>query len=113
MTANKGSTRYVSNKHEKRTSKNIGAKMQVSSGSSAFLKGDLFTDSCLVECKTCMTEKKSFSIKKEWLEKIEEQAIEMRKQYPILAFDFGDGENYYILNEKVMKKFIEFLDGNE
>ena len=50
------------------------------------------------------------SIKKEWLEKIEEQAIGMGKKFPILAFDFGDGENYYILNEKVMKQFVEYLD---
>lgn len=107
---NKESTRYVSDKHEKRTAKNIGGHVQVSSGSSAFLKGDVVTNKCLVECKTCMAEKKSFSIKKEWLEKIKEQCIQMRKQYPILAFDFGDGENYFILDERVMKKFVEFLD---
>ena len=107
---NKDSTRYVSDKHEKRTAKNLGGKVQVSSGSSAFLKGDVVTEKCLVECKTCMSEKKSFSIKKEWLEKIEEQCIQMRKQYPVLAFDFGDGENYFIINERVMRKFVEFLD---
>ena len=113
MAASKGSTRYVSDRHEKRTAKEIGAKVQTSSGSSAFLKGDLFTEQCLIECKTCMTEKKSFSIKKEWLEKIDEQAFQMRKKYPILAFDFGDGENYYIVNEKTMKKLIELLEKEE
>ena len=104
------STRFISNQHEKRTAKNIGGKVQTSSGSSAFLKGDVFTDKCLVECKTCMKEKQSFSIKKEWLDKIEEQCISMGKIYPILAFDFGDGENFYIINEKTMKSFVEFLD---
>lgn len=103
-------TRYYSDKHEKRTAKNLGAKVQTSSGSSDFLKGDVISDTCLIECKTCTTEKKSFSIKKEWLDKIEEQCFEMRKRYPILAFDFGDGDNYYIINEKTMKKFIEFLN---
>ena len=107
---NKDSTRYYSDKQEKRTAKNLNAKVQTSSGSSAFLKGDVVSDTCLIECKTSMSEKKSFSIKKEWLDKIEEQCFEMRKRYPILAFDFGDGENYYVLNEKVMKKFIEFLN---
>ena len=107
---NKDSTRYYSDKQEKRTAKNLNATVQTSSGSSAFLKGDVVSDTCLIECKTSMSEKKSFSIKKEWLDKIEEHCFEMRKRYPILAFDFGDGENYYVLNEKVMKKFIEFLN---
>ena len=71
MVNNKNSNRYYSDRHEKRTAKNIGAKVQTSSGSSAFLKGDLYSDKCLIECKTATTEKKSFSIKKEWLEKLE------------------------------------------
>lgn len=107
---NKDSTRYYSDKHEKRTANDLGGKVQVSSGSSAFLKGDVFTDNCLIECKTAMSEKKSFSIKKEWLIKNAEQCHEMGKRYPILAFDFGDGVNYYIIDEKTMKRFIEYLD---
>jgi outer membrane biosynthesis protein TonB len=111
MVNNKKSTRYYSDRHEKAVAKSLNAKVQTSSGSSAFLKGDVVSRKCLVECKTAETEKKSFCIKKEWLEKIDEQCFEMRKQYPILAFNFGyNGENYYILNEKTMKKFIEFLD---
>jgi len=103
-------TRYYSDKQEKRTAKKLGAKVQTSSGSSDFLKGDVVSDTCLIECKTCVTEKKSFSIKKEWLEKVDEQCYAMGKRYPILAFDFGDGENYYVLPESVMKKFIEYLN---
>jgi hypothetical protein len=39
----------------------------------------------------------------------------MGKKFPILAFDFGDcsGENYYVINERVMKQLIEYLDQNE
>ena len=103
-------TRYYSDKQEKRTAKKLGAKVQTSSGSSDFLKGDVVSDTCLIECKTCITEKKSFSIKKEWLDKVDEQCYAMGKRYPILAFDFGDGENYYVLPESVMKKFIEYLN---
>lgn len=110
MTNNKNSTRYYSDRQERRTANNIGGEVQRSSGSGSFKKGDVFTEKCLVECKTLQTEKKSHSIKKEWLEKIREQCHEMRKQYPILAFDFGDGENYYIIDEKTMRKFVEFLD---
>lgn len=107
---NKNSTRFYSDKHEKRTASDLGGRVQTSSGSSAFLKGDVFTENCLVECKTSISEKKSFSIKREWLDKIKEQCREMNKRYPILAFDFGDGENFYVLNEQVMRRFVEFLD---
>ena len=110
MAANKNSTRYVSDKHEKRTANNLGGKVQTSSGSSDFLKGDVIAGKCLVECKTCMTEKKSFSIKREWLEKIDEQCFAMGKRHPVLAFDFGDGENFYVINEQTMKRFVDFLN---
>lgn len=106
-------TRYYSDKQEKRTAKNLGAKVQTSSGSSAFLKGDVVSEKCLIECKTSETVKKSVSVKKEWLDKIDEQCFAMGKKYPVLAFDFGDGENYYVLNEQLMKKFIEYLDSEE
>ena len=110
MVNNKDSTRYYSDRHERRTAKSLNAKVQTSSGSSAFLKGDVVSNHCLIECKTSRTEKKSVSIKKEWLDKIEEQCFEMGKQFPIVAFDFGDGENYYVINEMTMRQLIEWLD---
>ena len=110
MTNNKNSTRFYSDRHEKRTAKSLNAKVQTSSGSSAFLKGDVVSNNCLIECKTRESEVKSVSIKKEWLDKIEEQCFAMGKRFPILAFDFGDGENYYVINDRVMKQFIEWLD---
>lgn len=113
MAAHKGSTRYASNKHEKRTAKNLGGKVQVSSGSSDFYKGDVVADKCLIECKTSMTPKASFSIKKEWLDKIDEQCFAMGKRYPVLAFDFGDGENHYIIDERTMRRFIDFISEEE
>lgn len=103
-------TRYYSDKHEKRTAKKLGGSVQISSGSSPFYKGDVFTQSCLVECKTCVEERKSFSIKKEWLTKVREQALAMGKQYPILAFDFGSGENYYVLDERTFRQFVSFVE---
>ena len=103
-------TRYYSDKQEKRTAKNLNAQVQVSSGSSKFYKGDVQNNNFLIECKTCTQPKKSFSIKKEWLEKIQLQSLEMRKNYPVLAFDFGDDENYYILNEKTFKAFVEWVE---
>ena len=104
-------TRYYSDKQEKRTAKVLGGKVQAGSGCSAFVKGDVSTDKCLIECKTSTTEKKSFSVKREVLDKIEEQAFAMRKPYPVLAFNFGDNEeNYYVINERTFIQFQEFLN---
>lgn len=104
-------TRYYSDKQEKRTAKVLGGSVQVGSGCSSFAKGDVSTEKCLIECKTSVTEKKSFSIKRDVLDKIEEQAFSMKKPYPILAFNFGeDTPNYYVLNERTFKQFQDFLE---
>jgi hypothetical protein len=108
-TNNKNCTRYYSDIQEKRTAKNLGGEVQVSSGSGAFRKGDVITDDFFIECKTNETEKKSVSIKREWLEKMNEQRREMRKRYAALAFDFGSDENYYVIDEKTMKLLINYI----
>ena len=53
------------------------------------------------------------SIKKEWLEKNEEEAFAMGKPYSALCFSFGDLHNdrqYYIINEDMFKKLVEILE---
>lgn len=111
MTNNKSSTRYHSNKHEKKVAKTIGGKCQSNSGATLFAKGDIQTDKWLIECKTCMTEKQSFSVKKEWLDKLKQEAFAMNKEFYSLVFSYGEtvGENYYILNEKVFKQIFKLL----
>ena len=103
-------TRFYSSKQEKAVAKAIGGKQVANSGATAFSKGDVRTADWLIECKTCTTEKKSFSIKKEWMEKNREEAFAMNKDYNALAFDFGDGNNYYIVDEKTFIRMKEALD---
>ena len=104
-------TRFYSSKQEKQVAKAVGGKKVANSGATAFNKGDVTTDSFLVECKTCMTEKKSFSIKKEWLEKNKEEAFEMGKSYSVLAFNFGpDTDNYYVIDERLFRILKEHLE---
>jgi len=106
-------TRYYSNKQEKQVAKAVKGKKVANSGATAFLKGDVTTDRVLIECKTCTSEKKSFSIKREWLEKNKEEAFEMGKEYSVLAFNFGENTpNYYILDEKTFKEFMEGLEND-
>lgn len=102
-------TRFYSDRQEKHIAKAVGGKQTANSGATAFSKGDVRTDLFLIEAKTCVEEKKSFSIKKEWIDKNEEEAFAMHKPYSALAFDFGDGVQHYVISEKLFKKLNEFL----
>lgn len=107
-------TRYYSSKQEKQVAKTVKGNVVPNSGAIKFGAGDVQTDKMLVECKTCTTEKKSFSIKQEWLDKNEEEAFSVGKTYSALAFNFGPGtDNYYVLNERTFKKFLEFLSNED
>lgn len=108
---NKNSTRFYSSQQEKQVAKSINGKCQSNSGATLFSKGDVKTDNWLFECKTCMTEKQSFNIKKEWLDKLKQESFAMNKEFFALVFNFGieNNENYYILNEKIFKQILNLL----
>lgn len=103
-------TRWYSNKQEKQVAKLVSGKQTANSGASAFSKGDVKADNWLIECKTLTEPKKSHTIKREWLEKNAEEAFAMNKPYNALAFDFGDGDNYFIVDAKTFKKLVDILD---
>lgn len=104
-------TRFYSSKQEKRIAKAVKGERVVNSGATAFSKGDVSTkDGWLFEAKTKTSESQSFSIKKEWLLKNREEMFAMGKSYSALVFDFGDGNNYYVLDEKTFLKMKEALD---
>lgn len=106
-------TRWYSNKQEKQVAKAVQGTQVPNSGATAFNKGDVKTTSWLIECKTSTTKKKSFSVKKEWLEKNKEEAFAMGKLYNALAFDFGSGSNYYIVDEKTFIQMKEALESGD
>lgn len=110
---NKNSTRFFSHKQEKSIAKAVGGKLQANSGATMFSKGDIKTDDWLFEAKTCMKEQESFSIKKEWLEKLKQESFSMNKEYNALVFNFGPNtKNYYVIDEKTMKKIMIILNEN-
>ena len=102
-------TRFYSDKQEKKVVKTLGGRQTPNSGATPWVKGDVLLDQFLVECKTSMAEKQSFSIPKKWLEKMQEEAFSMGKPYSALCFDYGDGINHYIIDEKLFKKLTELL----
>ena len=105
------STREASSRQEKAISKVIGGRRTPNSGATKFDKGDLTTEHFLIEAKTAMEPKNSFSIKKEWLTKLKEEQYAMSKMYSALCFDFGDEKDrYYIVDEKMFKYIMELLN---
>ena len=106
-------TRFYSDRQEKHIAKVTGGKKTANSGATAFSKGDVRTENFLIEAKTCTSEKQSFTIKREWLEKNEEERFAMHKDYSALAFDFGDGVNYYVISEKLFVQLVNFLKEEE
>lgn len=113
---NKTATRYFSSRQEKHVAKVIGGKQVANSGATMFSKGDCSNDNWLIECKTKTSPSQSMSIKKEWLEKNEEEAFAMRKEHSALAFNFGDihhAQNYYIISEQEFLRFLKLEEQYE
>ena len=102
------STREFSDHQENTVAKLLGGKKTPNSGAAKFCGGDVKTKSFLIECKTTMSPKKSFSIKKDWLEKVEQERKDLQMPYSALAFQFEpDGENYFVIKDKLFKQMVE------
>ena len=113
MTCNKNCTRYYSSRQEKSVAKTVKGKTVANSGAPRFVAGDVTSDIILIECKTVTKEQKSFTIKKEWIDKNKEEAFAMRKPYSAIAFSFGDDINHFIIDEKLFKILLEKLRDEE
>lgn len=111
LSDNKKPTRYYSKKQENNVAKTTGGTTVKNSGATMWQKGDVNVKdvSMLIECKTCVEPKKSFSIKKEWITKNRDECHFMGKDHSVISFDFGESENFYILEEKDFQLFLEFL----
>jgi hypothetical protein len=110
-------TRYYSNKQEKTISKELKGKQQINSGATPFYKGDVKTEHFLIEAKTTTTPQTSFSIKKEWLDKIRNEAFATGTKIPVLAFNFEpNGDNFYILSGRgmfILRTLLEMEDNKD
>ena len=106
---NKESTRYFSSNQEQYIAKLLGGQQTPNSGATDFGgKGDILLDNFLLECKTKTTPSNSISIKKEWFDKNNKEAVFMGKPYSALVFNFGpDQQNYYIIDEELFEVLID------
>jgi len=95
--------RTVANKQEKRISKKVTkyiepAYVQKASGSMFHRKSDVISKNFRIEAKTKTKPSKSITLKREYFEKISREALETDK-IPVLSFSFGDGQDFYVLEE--------------
>ena len=54
------------------------------------------------------------SIKRDWIDKLKEEAFAMGKPYWAVAFSFGglnNSENFYIIDERLFKQLQKYLEG--
>lgn len=99
---------------EKEIAKMLGGRVQSNSGGTRFGGGDVHTSMFFIEAKTPTKEQTSFSIKKEWLEKMKEQAFEQGKPCVALAFRFEpDGEDYFVIDSRLMRELVEDIQGGQ
>ena len=106
-------TRFYSNKQEKAVAKAVGGKQTANSGATAFQKGDVISDLFLIECKTRIGPSRSMTIQKDWIVKNQEEAFAMGKLYSAVAIDFGNSENYYLIDENLFKYLVSKLKEDE
>ena len=106
-------SRFYSKNQEKRVAKDLDGRRTPNSGATPWQKGDVTTKNFLVECKTAMTEKQTFSIPKKWLKALPDEAFACGKDYWALAFDYGDGNEYYIIDKKLFKQVKEVLENEQ
>ena len=116
MTENRSSTRFYSGQQEQRVAKAMNAQVQANSGAGAFAKGDVYSKqaSMLFECKTATSNKETLSVKREWLEKVEQERKSKRLDNSCVVINFGPeapyNNNYYIINERLMRFLVEKLE---
>lgn len=106
------STRDASSVQEHYVAKLLGGEVNPNSGAGKWRKGDVVIPEAdiLVECKTSMSDKSSFSIKLDWIEKNKSEAHSNRISNSCIAFNFGpDKPNYFVIDEKLMRFLIENL----
>lgn len=105
-------TRHFSRAQEESVAKATDGRVQPNSGATSFAKGDVKQDDVLIECKCKTKDSDSISVKREWIEKNEKEALFMGKPYSAVAISFGDGKNHYIISEEMFQILLGRLHRN-
>lgn len=88
----------------------LGIKMTPRSGGTIYAKSDAQSDIALFECKTYMEKRESFTVKKEWLVKMDQERFQDRKRYAFLVQNFGGAgseDNHVIMSLSAFKELYD------
>lgn len=94
---------------ETEVARTLGFRRQANSGASPFQKGDVIGGRFLIECKTHVSNVKSYRVEKSVIDKMREEAFGMglSKSDAVLCFDFGNKtERFYVLSERLFKELV-------
>ena len=93
--------------------KMVNGNTVANSGAGKWQKGDVvqYDASMLIECKTTTSNKTSFSIRKEWIDKAKNEAFSNRLENVALAFSYDSDckDMYFVIDEKLMRFLVDKL----
>lgn len=79
-----------------------------------FMPSDIVTNKVAIECKTCEKQQKTFTIKKEWIDKNRDESLLNNKDYTAIVFNFGpDTENFAVIDMTLFNTLIKYLEDND
>jgi hypothetical protein len=100
-----------SRKQEDKLAKKFSGRTVAGSGNGKFVKGDVNLREAKIEAKRTDAPG-SISLKREWLKKLEVQAMNERK-FPVLAIQFAnDNEQYYVIRQSEFNDYLSYLREN-
>lgn len=104
-------TRTFSTKQELQVAKALGGVRQLNSGAGNMSKGDVIVDDWAIECKTKVIPSDTLVMHKDWFQSLEADRQAEARSYAALCFSFGDGTNYYAVDEKTFKFLLSISRG--
>ena len=91
-------------KHEEKQAKDFGGRVNKGSGNYWGVPGDIKTDKYLIEAK--QTEKKSYSLNVDTLDKIYEEAL-FSKRIPLMAIKIQDTEVIVMFKQDFYAEYLK------
>lgn len=106
-------TKYFSSQQERRIAKSLDGTNDLQSGGGKFNKADVILEEWVIEAKTKVTPQESMTIHKDWFIGVEKDRSDMKKSYAAVCFSFGDGKDYYAMDERTFKFLLAISRGQE
>lgn len=112
----KKSNKYYSGLQEDSVARTLDGRVVLASGATPFKKGDVEAtlpngETILLECKTKTQPVRSFSVKKEWLEVVEQDSFRMNANYSGVVFNYNplQQDNYIVMKLEDFKELAQTL----